>query len=304
MRVFITGASGFIGSAIVRELLAANHRVVGLVRSDSAARALVELGGEPLLGSLEDAASLQRGAAAADGVIHTAYNHDFTGTPRDVAASADERAIETMGTVLAGSDRPLLITSGLARLASGGVFTESDAPPAEAGRRQAERVALAFAAQRVRCSVVRLPPSVHGEGDRAFVPLLIGIARQRGVSAHVGDGQNRWPAVHRLDAARLFRLALEQGAAGSIFHGVAEEGVPTKQIAEAIGRRLGVPVASTSRDEAAAHFGWIGGFFGLDAPASSQHTRQQLGWRPQHPSLLADLDGDYYFSPSATTKLA
>jgi nucleoside-diphosphate-sugar epimerase len=297
MRVFVTGASGFIGSAIVHQLIAAGHRVLGLARSDTAAELVRAAGAEVHRGSLEDSDGLARGAAASDGVVHTAYNHDFVNVARDLAAEADRRAIETLGAALAGSGRPLVIASGLGLLANGRVFTEDDTPASNAGAHRviAERAALSLASLGVRSSVVRLPPSVHGEGDHAFVPALIGIARQKGVSAFIGEGRNRWPAVHRLDAAHLFRLALENGSAGSTFHAVADEGVPAREIAEVIGRRLRLPVVSKSPEEAAAHFGWLGAFFALDAPASSARTQERLGWGPRHPGLLADLDGDHYF---------
>jgi nucleoside-diphosphate-sugar epimerase len=229
MRVFVTGATGFIGSAIVQELIAAGHGVVGLARSDAAAASLVAAGAEAPPGSLEDVERLQRGAAAADGVIHTAYNHDFVNVTREAAAEADKRAIEVLGAALEGSGRPLVITSGVRLLAHGRIFTEDDVPDPSSGtahRVISERAALSLASRGVRSSIVRLAPSVHGDGDRAFIPALVRIAREKGVSAYVGDGRNRWPAVHRLDAAHLFRLALEKGPAGATFHGVAEEGCP------------------------------------------------------------------------------
>jgi nucleoside-diphosphate-sugar epimerase len=297
MRVFVTGATGFVGSAIVQELLAAGHRVLGLVRSEANAQALVAAGAEVHRGSLEDFESLRRGAAACDGVIHTAYNHDFVNVSREAAAEADKRTIETLGAVLAGSNRPLVITSGVGLLASGGLFTEDDtpAPSPGAARLIAEQAALSLASKGVRSSVVRLPPSVHGDGDHGLVPRLIVTAREKRVSAYVGEGRNRWPAVHRLDAAHLFRLALENGPAGSTFHGIAEEGVPTREIAEAIGRGLHLPVVSKSREEAFAHFGWLSAFFAVDAPSSSARTRERLGWQPRRPGLLADLDGKHYW---------
>jgi nucleoside-diphosphate-sugar epimerase len=298
MRVFVTGATGFIGSAIVQDLIGAGHQVLGLVRSDAAARSLAAAGAEVHRGALEDHDSLRRGVAAADGVIHTAYNHDFSSVPREAAAEADKQAIEVLGAALEGSGRPLVITSGIGPLTGGRIFTEQDAPDPSTGtahRAIAERAALALASRRVRSAVVRLPPSVHGDGDRWFVPAIIRTARDKGVSAYVGDGRNRWPAVHRRDAAPLFRLALERGPAGSTFHGVADEGVPTREIAEVIGRRLGVPVVSKSREEAAAHFGWLAGFLGLDIHASSARTQEQLGWRPRQPGLIADLGQGHYF---------
>jgi len=296
MRVFVTGATGFIGSAIVKELIAAGHAVVGLARSDAAAASLLGAGAEVHRGSLEDLESLRGGASAADGVIHTAFIHDFSNLA--AAGKTDNVAIETLGAALAGSGRPLVVTSGIALLTPGRLGREEDAADTGSGaghRLASEKTALSMASRGVRASLVRLPPSVHGDGDHGFVPALIGIARRAGASAYVGDGQNRWPAVHRLDAAHLFRLALEKGSAGAKFHGVADEGVPVRQIAEVIGRRLGLPVVAKSPEEAAGHFGWIAHFLGIDCPASSARTRTELGWRPEQPGLLADLDREAYF---------
>lgn len=298
MRIFVTGATGFIGSAIVQELLGAGHQVLGLARTEAGAAAVAAAGAQPQRGALEDADCLRRGAAESDGVIHTAYNHDFVNVSREVAAEADKRTIELFGAVLAGSGRPLVVTSGMGIPAHRGVYTEDDAPDPAAGnphRIICERAAIALAAQGVRSSVIRLPPSVHGDGDRAFVPALIQLARDKRVSAYIGDGRNRWPAVHRLDAARLFRLAAERGAAGSTFHGIGDHGIPTRDIAEAIGRRLHVPVATKASAEAAAHFGWLGAFFALDLPGSAARTQQQLGWQPSHPGLIEDLEHGRYF---------
>src|ERR1700720_1615920 len=274
MRVFVTGATGFIGSAIVEELLRAGHKVLGLARSDAAATSIAAAGAEVHRGSLEDLVSLRSGAAAADGVIHTAFIHDFSNY--GPAAEADRRAIETLGGALAGSDGPLIVTSGtLLAQRQGSLATEEDAPNPSFPRKS-EEAALALAARGVRASVLRLPPSVHGTGDHGFVPRLISVAQEKGVSAFIGDGLNRWPAVHRLDAAHLYRLALEKSSVGARYHGVADEGIPTREIAEVIGRHLNVPVVRKSREEAADHFGWIALFFGTDGPASSALTQEQL----------------------------
>ena len=297
MRVFVTGSTGFIGSAIVRELIDAGHDVLGLARSDAGAKSLSAAGADVHRGSLEELESLRSGADAADGVIHTAFIHDFSNYAP--AAETDRRAIETLGAALAGSNRPLIVTSGsLVVQRQGPLAMEEDAPN-PVFPRKSEEAALRMAACGVRVAVVRLPPSVHGDGDHGFVPTLIAIARQKGVSAYVGDGLNRWPAVHRLDAAHLYRLVLEKGTAGTTYHGVADEGVPVREIADVIGRRLNVPVVAKSRDEASSHFGWIGLFFGMDGPASSAQTQERLGWRQVQPGLIADLDGEHYLELTA-----
>lgn len=296
MRIFLTGATGYIGSAIVPLLLDAGHQVLGLSRSDKADHALAAAGAEAHRGTLDDLASLRRGAAAADGVIHAGFVHDFTDFA--AACATDRRAIETLGAALLGTSKPLVVTSGTMALPAGRMGTETTAadPHSAAGPRVAsEEAVLALAAQGVHASIVRLSPSVHGAGDHGFIATLVGLAREKGVAAYLGDGQNRWPTVHRLDAAQLFRLALEQGATGARYHGVAEEGVPLRTIAEAIGRHLNLPVVSKSAEEAAAHFGWLAFVLGVDNPTSSALTQQQLGWHPGQPSLLADLDQGHYF---------
>lgn len=297
MRVFLTGATGFIGSVVVGELLTAGHQVVGLARNDGAADKLAQLGVEAHRGHLSDIESLAAGARGCDGVIHMAFIHDFSAYAASV--ETDRRAIAALADALEGSGKPLVITSGTALLPPGRLGTEHDEPmPGHPlGHRGAsEQTALAAAARGVRAIVVRLPPSVHDAGDHGFVPALIAIARRTGVSAYIEDGANRWPAVHRLDAARLFRLALEQAAPGTRLHGAAEEGVPMREIAGTIGEGLGVPVRSISKGEAPAHFDWLGGFVGVDNPTSSAFTRDALGWRPEHAGLLTDMRESGYFS--------
>jgi nucleoside-diphosphate-sugar epimerase len=295
MRVFVTGASGWVGSAVSEELRAAGHTVTGLARSDASAAALMAAGIAVHRGSLEDLESLRTGAAAADAVIHTAFNHDFSRFAENGAA--ERAAIEALGDALAGTGRPLIVTSGVGLIARGRVVTEDDVrdPNAEQFPRDPETVAAAVAARGVPVSVVRLAPSVHGAGDHGFVPIVIGLAREHGVSAYVGDGANRWPGVHRRDAARLYRLALERAAGHAVYHAVDEEGVPFRELAAVIGRRLNLPVVSTSGDAADAHFGWFARFAQMDGSASNAKTRQSLGWQPTEPGLLADLDSAAYF---------
>ena len=294
MRVFVTGATGFVGSAIVADLIAAGHTVLGLARSDAAAASLAAAGAEAHRGSLENPDTLRSGAAAADGVIHTAFIHDFSRFKEN--CELDRRAIETLGASLEGSDRPLVITSGTGLLTGGCLAVEDSVPDSPIPRVASEEAAMALASRGVHVSVVRLPPSVHGEGDHGFVPLLIGLAREKRVSVYVGAGQNRWAAVQRLDAAQLFRLVLEKGSAGARYHAVAEEGVPFRDIAAAIGRGLNVPVIGKSAEEANQHFGWFAHFAALDNPASSRRTQELLGWQPKQRGLLAELDGPYYFT--------
>ncbi|MFD0683472.1 SDR family oxidoreductase [Actinomadura fibrosa] len=311
MRVFVTGATGFIGTAVVRELLDAGHEVLGLARSDRAEAALAAAGARAHRGDLDDLDSLRAGAAASDGVVHTAFDHglddrtagegviDGAGIDFAGAAAKDRRAVEALGEALAGSGKPLVITGGTSGLAAGRLATEDSVPEPDslAGLRFAvEEAAMRFAGRGVRVSAVRLPPTVHDEGDHGFVPMLIAVARARGVSAYPGDGANRWPAVHRPDAAHLYRLAVERAPAGSRLHGVGEEGVPVRDIAEAIGRHLDLPVTAVPHEEAADHFGFLGPIFSMDVPASSEATRRRLDWHPAGLGLIADLDKGHYFS--------
>ena len=303
MRVFVTGATGWIGSVVVRELLAAGHQVTGLARSDTSAARVTAAGAEVFLGSLEDTSGLRVAAAEADGIIHTGYVHDFSPAGDPAAAAAlDGRVIAAFGDALAGTGKPLVVASGLPAAPAGGIATEEvRAPDNPAHPRVSEPAALAVAARGVRASVLRLPPSVHGEGDYWFIPIFIGIARKTGVSGYIGDGANVWPAVHRVDAARLFRLALEQAPAGTLLNAVADEGVPFRQIAETIGRHLGVPAKPVRPEDARDQFGALAGFAATDLPASSALTRQRFGWHPAEPGLIADLDADagYYFAVSS-----
>ncbi len=306
MRVFVTGASGWIGSAVTSELIGAGHEVVGLARSDASADALAAAGAEVQRGTLDDLDVLRSAAAASDGVIHLAFKHEsaFSGDFQG-AADADRRAVETFGEALAGSDKPLVIASGTLGIAPGRVATERDGhgpasavagmPAGPRTRWGTAELTLSLAGRGVRSTVVRLPPTNHGDGDNGFMTTIVGIARDKGVSAYIGDGTQRWPAVHRLDSARLFRLAVETAPAGTTLHAVADEGVPLRDIAEVIGRHLELPVASIAPEDAAEHFSFLAGFLGVDVPASSALTREQMDWQPTQPGLLEDLEQGHYF---------
>lgn len=296
MKIFVTGATGFIGSAVVRELISAGHQVLGMARSDAGAKSLVTAGAQVHRGDLEDLESLRSGAAISDAVIHTAFIHDFSKFKEN--CEIDKRAIETLGSALEGSERLMLVTSGMATTAQGRLATEEDAP-SPAFPRLSEATAEKLLTRGVRVSVVRLP-QVHDTRKQGLVTYAIAVAREKGVSAYIGDGLNRWAAVHILDTARLYRLALEKQEAGARYHAVAEEGVLARDIAEAIGRGLKVPVVSKSPEEAAAHFGWLAMFAGRDLTGSSVQTQQRLGWRPTGPGLIADLDSMHYFAAEQT----
>jgi nucleoside-diphosphate-sugar epimerase len=292
MRIFITGASGWIGSAITAELLGAGHEVIGLARSDASAAAIEAAGAKAHRGSLEDLDSLRAGAAASDGVVHMGFIHDFSQFADSIRV--DQEAIEAIGAELAGSDRPFLIASGAGARPDGQPGTEHDMPDPNFPRTQAAITTLAFAEQRVRSGVVRLPPTVHGDGDKGFIATLIQVARDRGVSGYVGDG-TRWSAVHRFDAAHLVCLALDRAPAGTVLHAVAEGAIPTRTIAEVIGRQLDVPVRSIDPVDMAEHFGWIGMMFAMDRAATSEATRTLLDWEPTHSGLIDDLEAGHYF---------
>jgi nucleoside-diphosphate-sugar epimerase len=292
MRVFVTGATGWVGSAIVEELRGAGHTVTGLARSDASAATLAAAGVAVQRGSLEEPETLQAGAAAADAVVHTAFNHDFSRFAENGAA--EQRAIEALSTALAGTGKPLVITSGVGMVAPGHLITEDDVRDAATTLpRNPEAAASAAAARGVRVSVIRLAPSVHGAGDHGFVPHIINFAREHGVSPYIGEGTNRWPGVHRRDAARLYRLALERAADHAVYHATVEEGVPFREIAGVIGRQLNLPVVSISGDAVDAHFGWFARFAQMDCPASNAKTRATLGWQPTEPGLLDDIASAY-----------
>ncbi|MBY6255866.1 MULTISPECIES: SDR family oxidoreductase [Phytobacter] len=289
MHVFLTGASGWVGSAVAEDLLAAGHQVTGLVRNAQKAQALVALGMQVVTGTLDDHQLLHDGASRADAVIHTAFNHDFSRFSENCAQ--DERAIQILGEALHGSDRPLLVTSGVAMIAPGRLATENDLPfVAPAYPRRSEAAARELADKGVRAATIRLSPTVHGVGDHGFIPILMDLAKQTGVSAWPEDAENRWAAVHRRDAATLYRLALETGMTQAVYHAVAEEGILFRDIAQAIGKHLGVPAEPRARE----HFGWFADFASLDMAASSEQTRAVLGWHPTHPTLLADLEQAQY----------
>lgn len=301
MRVLLTGANGWVGSMIVRELLAAGHTVVGLVRSKEKGESLAAAGGTPLVGALGDLDVLRRAAGDADGIVHTAFGLDFSKIAE--MAAEERRAMEAFAEVLAGSDRPLVMTGGFGLKPSGETFTEGDRPsPIPGFPRASEQTAFELAGRGLRAAVVRLPRSVHGVGERhGFVPMLAAVARETGVSAYVGDGQNCWSSVHRVDAARVFRLAVERAGQGEAYHAVAEEGVPYRDIAEAIGRQVGVPTRSLTPEKAAAHFGGLAMWVAGHGPASSARTRAVLGWEPREVGLLADIDRPDYVGATPST---
>ncbi len=306
MRIFVTGASGWIGSAVVPELTGAGHQVLGLARSDASAAALEAAGAEVARGDLDDLDALGSAATSSDGVLHLAFKHDLAFTGQFEAASAADRlAIETFGDALEGSDKPFVIASGTLGVAPGRVASELDGRDPEApgsailggaeNRMSNAHMTLALASRGVRSTVLRLPPTCHGEGDNGFMTFIIAIAREKGAAGYIGDGANRWPAAHRLDVAKLFRLAAEKAPAGTVLQAVADEGVPIRELAEVIGRHLELPVSSVAPDDAEAHFGWMAGLLALDSPASSTLTREITGWEPTHPGLIEDLELGHYF---------
>ncbi len=296
MRVFVTGATGFIGSAVVSELIGAGHSVLGLARSDAGATALAKAGAQVQRGDLEDLDALRAGAKATDGTIHTAFIHDFSKFMEN--GQIDKRAIAAMGEVMAGTNKPLIVSSGTAGIAVGSVATEDIVmPDSGMSPRLSEQTVFSFTDKGVRTMAIRLAPSTHGESDQGFkagfVSYQIEVARQKGVSAYVGDGMNRWTAGHRIDAAKLYRMALEKGRAGAAYHAIGEEGITIKDIATAIGRKLNLPMTSIGAEQAGEHFGFLGMFLGLDIPASSAKTQAELGWKPVGPKLIADIDAHY-----------
>lgn len=294
MRIFVTGASGFVGSAVSRELVSAGFEVVGVARTDAAATTVAASGARVHRADLEHPESLRSGAAEADAVIHAGFVHDFSRFK--ACCELDREVIAVLGSALAGPQCPLIVTSAIGVL-GGGAVTEETLPPSPSPnpRVATEEAARTLLDRGVNVSIVRLPPTTHGRGDHGFLPMLIDIARQKGAAAYVEDGQNRWPAVHREDAAQVYRLAVERNVAGAYYHAVAEEGVPFRSFTEVIGRRLQLPVVSKTREEAAAHFGWLAHFASSNFMASSARTREQLGWTPTRPGLLADLDQPHYF---------
>jgi nucleoside-diphosphate-sugar epimerase len=295
MKIFVTGATGFVGSAVVQALLGAGHEVVGLARSDAAVKSLTAVGAKVHQGDLQDLESLRKGAAESDGVIHTGFIHDFSKFKEN--CELDRKVVDALGSTLAGSKRPLIVTSAIGVLPAGQTVTEDTKPlpPSQNPRAATEEAARALMDRGVCVSIVRLSPSTHGEGDHGFVPILIKMAREKNASVYIGEGKNTWPAVHRLDAAQVFKLALEKKTRGAYYHAVAEEGVEFRKIAEVIGQRLGVPVISKSPEEAAAHFTWFAHFASMNIKASSKQTQEKLGWHWNQPKLIADLDQPSYF---------
>ncbi len=291
MKVFVTGASGSVGSTVTKELIAKGHTVIGLARSEKSAQKIKDMGAEVLMGSLEDIAVLKEGASQADGVIHTAFIHDFNQYAK--ANDVDAFAITSMGEVLKGTHKPLVVTAGILGLPLMGDFITEESKSLH-GPRSSEAVALALAEDGVNTSVVRLPPSVHFKGDHGFVPFIIGQAQKHGLSAYPGDCSNQWPAVHRTDAAKVFCLALEKGERGALYNAVGDTGIALKTIAECIGEKLNLPIVSLSGDKLAQHFEWMAGFISFDSPATALQTQQKLGWNPAEISLLQDMVENYF----------